>query len=632
VTLALVQKGTRAGLVVWCSPMPANADGTEGAPGLSKECRAALGPAPTIVGVNAHGTETLDEILQFAHDKTGIPRFQLSNLSGFSAGCQNVRRWAIAGAPSLSYVLCDGMHCAFPEPTPEQAKYMLALAKGAREGRWTAAISHSYIVTEPAYTSTRASAEFATGWPAPDEPPPGEGQRRDEGSLHVLSVGGHDTPAHIFQAQKVLPKMFADYVRNLVDGAPEIEGPPGAPGVPVVTPGEPLPPEPPPAPAGPSSPSPAALAALRDMDARWPARSKVTDGIMGDERHQADPQNAHVLGNAVDITNDPASGAGGQTVAELALADTRSRRVIWNRQVNSKDPRGWHPYTGSDPHLSHVHVEIVAALREDASPWPWAPDPGGGAPAGRSGAVYTASDGWLDIEAEYLPRVVQQEIGDVHGAAMQFQSIAARTFLLRAMRDDHTLGTPAQPVKNSQGFQAYAATAGANARLIVASTRGQVLTWAGQLIIANYVAGAKWVETPAGAPGPRGRPGPPDALNTERWVTYNAGRSGDAVLPSAISSTTRRDNRGCASQEGAKSLAVMRGADALSIARFYYGEDVQIVALVAPVPGAPNPPAAPVPGAPAGGGDLADAIPAGAGLMLAMQLLPAAMRVAKGTR
>lgn len=119
--------------------------------------------------------------------------------------------------------------------------------------------------------------------------------------------------------------------------------------------------------------APACVAALRDANARWPGRKKVSDGIMGDARHQASKSD-HNLGNAVDITHDPASGCDGNLLAVDAMRDPRVSYIIWNAQIwNTSISPAWRPYKGSNPHRHHVHISVRAEAREDASPWPWAP-------------------------------------------------------------------------------------------------------------------------------------------------------------------------------------------------------------------------------------------------------------------
>src|ERR1700759_4076997 len=49
-------------------------------------------------------------------------------------------------------------------------------------------------------------------------------------------------------------------------------------------------------------------------------------------------------------------------------------------------------------------------------------------------------DGTMSLEDAYVPRVCTQENGGAPTEALKAQAIAARTYLLRAMRDDATLG------------------------------------------------------------------------------------------------------------------------------------------------------------------------------------------------
>ncbi|WP_257457753.1 peptidoglycan-binding domain-containing protein [Archangium lipolyticum] len=120
-----------------------------------------------------------------------------------------------------------------------------------------------------------------------------------------------------------------------------------------------------------ATPAPAARQALKDANARWPKRKKASDGIMGDVRHQK-TKSDHNVGNAVDITHDPASGATGDEIARHALNDSRVTYVIWNKRINSRDGRGWRPYRGSNPHTHHCHISIRASARSDTRHWGWA--------------------------------------------------------------------------------------------------------------------------------------------------------------------------------------------------------------------------------------------------------------------
>ena len=168
-----------------------------------------------------------------------------------------------------------------------------------------------------------------------------------------------------------------------------------------------------------SSPAPACRQALADASARWPTRSRANDGIMGDARHQA-RKSDHNLGNAVDVTHDPAAGCHGDVIAAHAIADSRVKYVIWNRRIHSRDSRGWRRYTGSNGHTEHCHISIHAGDRADNRPWGWrsgaapALSPSGSAPASRSSGADPGYSGILRIRmVSDRVRVVQRRLRDL---------------------------------------------------------------------------------------------------------------------------------------------------------------------------------------------------------------------------
>lgn len=120
--------------------------------------------------------------------------------------------------------------------------------------------------------------------------------------------------------------------------------------------------------------APACRAALRDANAAWPTRKRISDGIMGDASHQARPSD-HNSGNAVDITHDPASGCDGNVISALAIEDDRVTYVIWNKRIYSRAraAEGWRKYTGANGHTHHCHISVRVDARADDRPWGWAP-------------------------------------------------------------------------------------------------------------------------------------------------------------------------------------------------------------------------------------------------------------------
>lgn len=117
--------------------------------------------------------------------------------------------------------------------------------------------------------------------------------------------------------------------------------------------------------------APAVQQALRDANRAFPGRKKASDGTWGDAAHKK-RKSDHNHGDAVDITHDPASGADGNKIAEMATRDPRTKYVIWNRRIWTAEKPYWRPYTGKNPHDKHVHISVKRAARANTSPWAWA--------------------------------------------------------------------------------------------------------------------------------------------------------------------------------------------------------------------------------------------------------------------
>ena len=126
------------------------------------------------------------------------------------------------------------------------------------------------------------------------------------------------------------------------------------------------------------TPAPACKAALAQATVLWPNRSRLSDGIMGDLRHQQFPSD-HNDGNAFDLTDDPAHGCDAHALVRelVARRDPRLKYVISRGQIWSAllAAKGWRRYTGENPHIKHAHVSITWAARGDTSPWWTQPAP-----------------------------------------------------------------------------------------------------------------------------------------------------------------------------------------------------------------------------------------------------------------
>lgn len=96
------------------------------------------------------------------------------------------------------------------------------------------------------------------------------------------------------------------------------------------------------------------------INTAYPGRNKISDGIIGDAAHAASisDHNPNDLGVvcAFDITHDPAHGLDIWDLAERLKTDDRVKYLIANRKIFING--SWQPYTGVDPHTSHLHVSV----------------------------------------------------------------------------------------------------------------------------------------------------------------------------------------------------------------------------------------------------------------------------------
>jgi hypothetical protein len=192
--------------------------------------------------------------------------------------------------------------------------------------------------------------------------------------------------------------------------------------------------------------------------------------------------------------------------------------------------------------------------------------------------------GVVDVETDYLPHVVACENGAASQTALEAQAVAARSYLY------YRLDT-AGMINDGTGDQVYSCGRPPDAQhyMAVEATSGTVLQYQGTQVAAFYVAGA--LQDPPECSG-----GTDDPTDTERYVTYNEGLSGDALIQTTLGfvDPSNYANRGCMSQNGSDCLSD-DGANLDRILRFYYGADIEVVdAVGACIVGGGDPDAGPV--------------------------------------
>lgn len=125
------------------------------------------------------------------------------------------------------------------------------------------------------------------------------------------------------------------------------------------------------------------------VNAKYPKRSKTSDGSIGDAAHQErtsdhnpwikDPDGTDVV-TAIDLTHDPANGFDSYKFADMLLRnqDPRIKYIISNRRIGSgpqgTQPGKWRQYNGSNAHDHHVHISVEDEKKFYDSTAVWALD------------------------------------------------------------------------------------------------------------------------------------------------------------------------------------------------------------------------------------------------------------------
>jgi hypothetical protein len=117
--------------------------------------------------------------------------------------------------------------------------------------------------------------------------------------------------------------------------------------------------------------APTCVHALDEATRRWPGRSTASDGCCASAAHSTqNPFSDHELGNAYDLTHDPAHGVDCNVLSDQVKTDPRVKYVIWNRRIyNPSIADFWRPYDGDNPHDHHMHVSIESWARNQTGDW-----------------------------------------------------------------------------------------------------------------------------------------------------------------------------------------------------------------------------------------------------------------------
>ena len=142
--------------------------------------------------------------------------------------------------------------------------------------------------------------------------------------------------------------------------------------------------------------SPSLVSLRKEVDARWPGRSRASDGVIGDARHAARTNSHNPVGagngpqvgtrgavHAIDITS---TGIDVQALLSAVVGDPRVWYVIHDGRIWSRST-GWAATAHQgDPHTTHVHVNLredgqSAAVAAENDTRAWFGGTGGASPA-----------------------------------------------------------------------------------------------------------------------------------------------------------------------------------------------------------------------------------------------------------
>lgn len=126
--------------------------------------------------------------------------------------------------------------------------------------------------------------------------------------------------------------------------------------------------------------APSLLELYTQTNARWPTRSQLSDGSIGDARHQQTKSDHNPAGGwvcALDITEDARHGPDLMALWHhlVATRDGRVKYLIYERRIVSSYSAGgvaaWvaRPYAGLNAHDRHLHVSV----RDIFAKGPWYP-------------------------------------------------------------------------------------------------------------------------------------------------------------------------------------------------------------------------------------------------------------------
>lgn len=134
--------------------------------------------------------------------------------------------------------------------------------------------------------------------------------------------------------------------------------------------------------------APSLVQLRNEVNSRWPKRSKISDGWIGDAAHNArksDHNPDYSSGGVVRALDITKAGINVSLLLKHTTNDARVAYVIYNHRIYQHST-GWQPYNGPNPHTQHVHVSIAHTRTAETRKNAWFGSASSGGSSGSSGS------------------------------------------------------------------------------------------------------------------------------------------------------------------------------------------------------------------------------------------------------
>lgn len=233
--------------------------------------------------------------------------------------------------------------------------------------------------------------------------------------------------------------------------------------------------------------APSLVQLRNEVNSRWPKRSKVSDGWIGDTSHQARASDHNpdwrIKGTrrgvvrALDVTTN---GIDVALFLKHTTNDARVAYVIYNWRIYQHNT-GWKKYNGSNGHVNHVHVSVRhnAASENQIFAWFGSAAAGPGNVSTSTSAKSTSSSNansaattnsivkYLEIKKRNSSFSARSSLAKKYGIRNYKGTAAQNTLLLSKVRADDTKKSKAKPTPTNRDPNRYAVLSEAEIRKIL---------------------------------------------------------------------------------------------------------------------------------------------------------------------